>query len=98
VLHALWVILFSVASGFTASAIIANLYRVVGMSAESSGGKVFRSAVLIFAGPSVLFETAMKGILAKTWRPFTFWLATALILYWSLALGLIVLEIATHWR
>jgi hypothetical protein len=86
--------LFSVASGFTASAIVANVYRVSGMRAETSGGKALRSAVLVFAGPSVLFETAMKGILAKTWRPFTFWLATALILYWSLALGLIVLVIA----
>jgi hypothetical protein len=98
VLHALWIMLFSVACGFTASAIIANLYRVSGMRAETSGGKVLRSAVLVFAGPSVLFETAMKGMLGKTWHPLSFWLATALILYWSLALGLIVMEIAIHWR
>jgi hypothetical protein len=93
VLHGLWVMLFSIASGFTASGIAANLYRVSGAQAETPGGRVLRSAVLVFAGPSVLFETAMNGFLKKTWRPVAFWLASALILYWSLALGLVVLMV-----
>jgi hypothetical protein len=95
-MHALWVMLFSIASGFTASAIIANLYRISGMKAETTGARAFRSAVLVVAGPSVLFETAMQGFIAKTWRPISFWLSAALVLYWSLGLGLLVLEIAIH--
>jgi hypothetical protein len=45
-------------------------------------------------GPSLLFEAAMRGLLTKKWHPVSFWLAAAGILYWSLALGLLVLEVA----
>jgi hypothetical protein len=95
-MHALWLMFFSITAGFTASAIIANLYRVSGMRAQSSGARTLRSVVLVLAGPSVLFESAMRGFLAKTWHPVSFWLAAAVVLYWSLALGLVVLEIATR--
>jgi hypothetical protein len=95
-MHALWVMLFSITAGFTASAITANLYRVVGIKAESTGSKLFRSAVLIVAGPSVLFESAMRGFVKKTWDPVSFWLAAMVVFYWSLGLGLFVLQVATH--
>ena len=54
------------------------------------------SVVLVVAGPNVLFEKAMRGFLQKEWTPVTFWLVTAGVLYWSLALGLIVLEIVSR--
>jgi Family of unknown function (DUF6949) len=87
-------ILFAVAAGFTASGIVANLYRVSGARADTSGGNLLRMAVMAVAGPSVIFDTAVKGFLAKEWKPVTFWLAVAGIAYWSLALGLFVIEIA----
>jgi len=93
-MHALWLLIFTIAVGFTASGIIANLYRVCGWNTDSFTGRAVRAAVLVVAGPSVLFATAMRGRLAKTWHPISFWLAVAAIFYWSLVLGLIVLEAA----
>ena len=95
-MQALWLMLFSITAGFTASAITANLYRVAGIKAESTGSKLFRSAVLIVAGPSVLFESAMRGFMKRTWAPISFWLAAMVVLYWSLGLGLLVLQVATR--
>jgi hypothetical protein len=95
-MQALWLMLYSVTAGFTASAITANLYRIAGIKAESTGSKVFRSAVLILAGPSVLFESAMRGFIGRTWHPVSFWLAATVVLYWSLGLGLLLLQVATH--
>ena len=91
----LWLILFAITAGFTVSAIIANLYRLLGFRTEERSGRVLRVTVLVIAGPSVIFEMAMRGLLAKEWTPFTFWLATAMLTYWSLAVGLLVLEVAT---
>jgi hypothetical protein len=94
-MQALLLMLYSVTAGFTASAITANVYRLVGIKAESMGAKLFRSSVLIVAGPSVLFESAMRGFIKKTWNPISFWLAAMVVLYWSLGLGLLVLQVAT---
>lgn len=90
----LWLILFAITAGFTVSAIIANLYRLLGFGTEERSGRVLRVAVLVIAGPSVIFEMAMRGFHAKEWTPPTFWLATAMLAYWSLAVGLLVLQIA----
>ena len=95
-MHAFWLLLFSITAGFTASAIIANLYRICVFKVTSRSGQALRAAVLVVAGPSVLFENAMRGRIAKAWNPVLFWLATAGVLYWSLAIGLLVLEVATH--
>ena len=93
-MDSLWLVLFTITAGFTVSAIIANLYRLLGFRAEERSGRVWRVAVLVIAGPSVIFEMAMRGFLAKEWTPSTFWLATAMLAYWSLAVGLLVLEVA----
>ena len=45
----------------TASGITANIYRVCGFKAESTAGRVVQAAVLVVAGPNVLFEKAMRG-------------------------------------
>jgi hypothetical protein len=93
-MHAFWLFLFAVTAGFTASGVIANLYRVCGLKAQNTTGRVFQAVVLVVAGPNVLFEKAMRGLLQKEWKPITFWLVSAGVFYWSLALGLLVLEIA----
>ena len=93
-MRGIWLMLFAIAAGFTASGIVANLYRIVGPKPDSRFGWSLRALALSVAGPSVIFETAMRGYIAKEWRPLTFWLVTGAILYWSLALGLFVIEIA----
>jgi hypothetical protein len=93
-MHAFWMFMFAVTAGFTASGVTANIYRVSGFKAKNTAGRVLQAAVLVVAGPNVLFEKAMRGFLQKEWKPITFWLVSAGVFYWSLALGLLVLEIA----
>ena len=95
-MHGFFLFMFALTAGFTASGIIANIYRVCGFKAQNTTGRVFQAAVLVVAGPNVLFEKAMRGLLQKEWKPITFWLVSAGVFYWSLALGLLVLEIAVH--
>ena len=93
-LHGLFVILFSIATGFTASGITANLYRMVAKEPESTGAKVVYAAVMVFAGPTVLFGNAAKSFRKKACSGFAFWLAVSVAAYWSFALGLFVLDLS----
>lgn len=94
-MHELWIVCFAVASGFTASGLIANAYRLCGFTALSAPGKVLRAAIMVVAGPSVIFESAMRGRNTREWKPLAFWLTLVGLAYWSLALGLFVLDMAT---
>ena len=92
----LWLILFSVGAGFTLSGIVASVYRLASLDETTPRGKIVRVAVMVLAGPAMIFESAMKGFLAKKWPPVFFWLAVAGVTYWSLALGLFVIDLAIH--
>jgi uncharacterized membrane protein HdeD (DUF308 family) len=92
--HDAMVALFAMTAGFTASGIVANLYRLLVKKAEGWPAKIGYAAVMIVAGPSVLFDNA-----ARTWRKkecsgIAFWLAAGVSFYWSLALGLFVMAFA----
>jgi hypothetical protein len=95
-----WIFAFAVAAGFAASGIAANLYRLVceqaGVKPESQTGKLSRWIVMVVAGPNVLFATAYRNLRAKQWKPVQFWVIAALVSYWSLALGLFVIDVAIH--
>jgi hypothetical protein len=97
-MHGLWLIPFLIAVGFTASGIAANLYRVTGLTGEGRYGNVLRAAVMVLAGPTVIVESAMRGWTAKKWPPMAFWLVVGATVYWSLALGLLVLDVALHMK
>ena len=84
--------LIVVTSGFTASAIIANLYRIGGFEPETTSGHFFRVVVLMFAGPSEIFESAITARIGGQWNALGFWLAIAGVCYWSLLLGTIVVH------
>jgi hypothetical protein len=96
--HDLLVALFSTAAGFTASGIVSNIYRlVVGKAADNS--KLMHTAhvgVMVIAGPSVMFENAMNSRREKSCSTATFWLSVAVAGYWSLAIGLIIMEFAIY--
>jgi hypothetical protein len=96
--HDLVVALFALASGFTASGIIANIYRIVSNGKKSELGRAAYVAVMIFAGPNVLFENAAKAWREKSCTAVAFWLATALCGYWSLAIGLLVIQLGLALR
>jgi hypothetical protein len=75
-MHAFWLFTFAVTAGFTASGIIANIYRVCGFKAQNTTGRVFKAAVLVVAGPNVLFEKAICSLLQKEWKTITLWLVS----------------------
>jgi hypothetical protein len=88
------VALFATTIGFTASGIVANIYRIfVKTKAESFAGRIGYVAVMVAAGPSVLFENAARARRKKDCSTLAFWLAAAVAGYWSFALGLFVIEI-----
>ena len=92
-MHGIWLALFAVAAGFTTSGVVASLYRCSGISAHSSTGKVVATVVLVFAGPTVILRMAMNGLRSKEWKPLAGWLVVAGLSSWSLAIGLIVLDV-----
>ena len=97
-MHDVLVALFAIAAGFTASGIISSLYRLVAKEAASSLGRAVYVGVMIFAGPTVLFENAAKAWRKKSCSGIAFWLAAALCGYWSLALGLLVIQLGMALR
>jgi len=94
-MHSLAQFLIVITAGFTASGIVSNLYRIGGFTTNKLSGSIFHAVVLVFAGPNVIFETAVHARMTKTWSPLAFWLVAAAICYWSMALGLFVLHIAS---
>lgn len=94
-MHGLVLVLFAIVVGITASGIVASLYRLSGMNPESQTGRIVRNAVLVVAGPSVIFESAINGLLKKEWKPIIFWFVVGGLIYWCLAIGLFVLDVIT---
>lgn len=91
----LMVALFALASGFTASGILANLYRlVVGEKRDSKAARAAYVAVMVIAGPSVLLENAAAKLREKSCSRPAFWLAASISAYWSFAIGLFVLNLS----
>jgi len=94
-LHNLLVVLFATTAGFTASGIIASIYRLLTKKkAEKPLEKISYWAVMVVAGPTVLFDNAARSWKTKSCSAMAFWLATAICGYWSFALGLFVIELA----
>ena len=89
-MQSLTTFLLVLTSGFTASAIAANLYRIAGFQPETTSGHFVRVCVLMFAGPSEMFESAVAARIGRAWSPVRFWLTISAICSWSLILGLVV--------
>ena len=87
------VVLFATAAGFTASGILANLYRLIARKPQTGAEKGAYVAVMVLAGPNVLLENAAQSLKAKSCSWVVFWLAAALAAYWSFAIGLFVLDV-----
>jgi roadblock/LC7 domain-containing protein len=89
----LLVVTFATLGGFAASGIFANLYRLIARKPETAAERISYLAVMVVAGPNVLFENAANSFKAKDCSRFAFWLATSISAYWSFMIGLIVLQL-----
>jgi hypothetical protein len=85
---------FCTLAGFTASGILANLYRLIARKPETMAGRVGYVAVMIVAGPNVLFENAATSFRAKACSSFAFWLAASISAYWSFGLGMFIIQLS----
>lgn len=93
--HDLFVALFATTAGFTASGILANLYRViVGPKDKTGPARTAYFVVMVVAGPSVLLENAAAKLREKSCSRLAFWLAASISAYWSFAIGLFVLNLS----
>jgi len=91
----LMVALFAMTAGFTASGILANLYRlVVGEKRDGTAARTAYVAVMVIAGPNVLLENAAAKLREKSCSRLAFWLAASISAYWSFAIGLFVLNLS----
>ena len=92
--HEFSVLLYAMTAGLTASGITANLYRIVETARKAKTNSTIYHVSMVVAGPSVLLENAAKAWKEKSCSWIAFWLAAAVAGYWSLALGLLILELA----
>jgi len=88
----LTIALFALATGFTLSGIIANVYQLVTGRHEKLA-ETANLALMMFAGPSLLLENAAASLRSRSCTMFGFWLAAAVSAYWSFVLGLFLLNI-----
>jgi len=93
-MHDVLVALFVMTAGLTASGVVANAYRLLVAKAEQTRGRALYLAVMVVAGPSVLFDNAARARRKKECSNIAFGLATAVSFYWSLAIGIFVVELA----
>lgn len=91
--HDAMVALFALTAGFTASGILANSYRLIADKPQTTVARIGYIAVMVVAGPSVLFENAAKAWRESSCSGTAFWLAAAIAGYWSLAIGLLILAL-----
>jgi len=90
----LMVVLFATTTGFTASGILANGYRLIADKPQSGAAKSAYYAIMVVAGPNVLLENAAQSLQKKACSRLAFWLAAAVAAYWSFAIGLLVLDVS----
>jgi hypothetical protein len=94
-LRDLMVVTFAMAAGFTASGIVANLYRLF-VTGKPTGlaARTAYFTVMVVAGPNVVIGNAATAARTKGASKIPFWLAAAVCSYWSFAIGLFVLNVA----
>jgi hypothetical protein len=93
----LLVILFAIAFGFTASGIVASLYRLLAPSSGSDSSWL-RNGVLIIAGPTVFFGAVTRAYIKNELSASLVVMTFLALSYWSFAIGLFILNLAIAFK
>jgi hypothetical protein len=91
-MRSLVLMLFAVTGGLTLSGIVANAYRLLARQPKSRVATCAHCAVMVVAGPSVLFENATRSFRKKDCSTAAYGFAVAIAAYWSFMLGLALIE------
>ncbi len=86
-------VMFTIAGGLTLSGIVANLYRLLASEPKSTAETAVYYAVMVLAGPSVLFDNATRTFRKKECTALGLVVALGLAIYWAMVLGAIFLEV-----
>ena len=92
-MHSFIVFLFTIAAGITASGLIGSLYRLVASEPKTRTATVLHYAVMVIAGPVILFGNSTKSYRKKECSKIAYALAVALSGYWSFAMGVLILTL-----
>ena len=93
-MRVLQILLFSFAGGLALSGIVANLYRILARKPTGSAAAACHYAIMVVAGPSILFENATRSFRTKACSGASYGFAVAIAAYWALLLGMILVELA----
>ena len=91
-MHNILLLLFSLAGGLTLSGIVANSYRMLASKPQSPAATAAYYGVMVFAGPSVLFENSTRSFRQKECTVIAYGFALVLASYWALLLGLAIIS------
>lgn len=87
------IVMYSIAAGLTLSGIIANLYRLLANEPKNGTQNFVYYAVMVFGGPSVLFDNATRSFRKKECSGLGLTVALGLATWWAMILGVILLGI-----
>jgi hypothetical protein len=86
--------LFALAGGLTLSGIVANFYRLIASKPHSRIATWAYYGVMLLAGPSVLFENSTRSFRKRECSRGAYAFAVGLAGYWSLVLGLALINVS----
>jgi hypothetical protein len=86
-------VMFTIAGGLTLSGIVANIYRLLAAKPKSNGETWVYYAVMVLAGPSVLFDNATRSFRKKECTGWAWMFALGLATYWAMVLGALLLAV-----
>ncbi|MBV9550459.1 MAG: hypothetical protein JO256_12390 [Alphaproteobacteria bacterium] len=95
-MNALLLSLFATTGGLALSGIVANLYRLLARKPKSSPERAFYLGIMALAGPSVLIDNATRSFRRKNCSSVAYLFAICLTLYWSFALGWLLIALRRH--
>jgi hypothetical protein len=95
-MHALLLSLFAATGGLVLSGIVANLYRLLARKPKVAAERLFYMGVMTLAGPSVLIDNATRSFCRKDCSSLAYVFAVSLTVYWSFALGVLLIVLDQH--
>ena len=87
-MHNFLLLLFSLSGGLTLSGIVANAYRLLARKPQTPVATAAYYGVMLFAGPSVLFENSTRSFKKKECTMIAYGFALTLASYWAFLIGL----------
>ncbi len=87
------IIMYAIAGGLTLSGIVANVYRLLAKEPKNTTQNIIYYVVMVFGGPSVLFDNATRSFRKKECSGLGLTVALGLASWWAMILGAILLDI-----